>query len=148
MVRFVEGASVPTVVVAVDRTIFVAHPNVAKDLCVRGISSGNFWLSMKEALRLKEIDGADDVGRDCRGFVKRFADCVDLDGERDGNLHLPQLAGERGGLSSAPALAIDDDCGAVLLKGRDGAVMVGVEEALDVVQGFSSLMISEDFGVD
>jgi hypothetical protein len=73
---------------------------------------------------------------------------VDLDGERNGNTHLPQLAGERDGLGRSPAVAVEDDGGALFLDGGDDAIVVGIEEAHDPIESLLSMVVAEDLRVD
>jgi hypothetical protein len=80
--------------------------------------------------------------------VTRFGNRVDLDGECYRNTHLAQLAGEFDRLCSAPAVPVDDNGSLHLFKRREGAIVVGIEEANDLMESFLSMVIPEHFRVD
>ena len=146
--RFVEGSGVPAVVVAVDGAVFVGHADVAEDFGVSGVGGDDLRLAVQGALGLIEVDRGGDVGGDGGGFMEGFADGVYLDSEGDGNAHFAEVAGEGDGFGGAPTVAVDDDGGLLFFEGGEDAVVVGVEEAEDVVESFLPVVIAEDFGVD
>ena len=146
----VEGAGVPTVVVTIDGTVFVGHENVAEDLCACGIGGDNLRLSVEKTiwLMLIEVDRGGDVGGDGGGRVTGFANRVDLDGERHRNTHLTQLICEFDCFGGAPAVSVDDDGRLLFFEGREDAIVVGIEEAQDVLEGLLPMVIAENVGVD
>src|SRR5579862_5803166 len=80
-------------------------------------------------------------------LVAGFADGVDLDGEGDGNATAVQFAGEFGGLGGPRTAAVDDDGGRLFCERGEDAVVVGVEEADELMEGFSAVVIAKDFNV-
>src|SRR5271168_4359707 len=146
--RFVQGPRIPTVVVAIYGTVFIGHPKVPDDLCPCGIDGDNFGGSMQRTFCLIEIDRACYVRGELGGLVTRFSNSVYLDGERDGNAHLPQLTGECNCLRSTPTVPVDDNCRSLFLEGREDAVVVGIEEAHDLTEGLSTMVIPEHFRMD
>src|SRR5260370_14598571 len=142
--RFVEGPRVPTVVVAIDWTVFICHPNVPEDLCPCRINRDNLRRPMKRTFCLIEVDCACYVRGDSRGLVTRFRNRVYLDGERHGNAHLVQLMGECDCLRSTPTVPVDNDCGSLFLEGVRKANVVGIEEAHNPVKHLSPMMVAID----
>lgn len=81
-------------------------------------------------------------------LVAGFGDGVDLDGEGDWNAAAVQLASEFGGFGCSPTVAVEDDGSLLFFEGGEDAVVVGVEEAYELMEGFSTVMIAEDFGMN
>ncbi|MGC1361349.1 MAG: hypothetical protein WA419_22800 [Silvibacterium sp.] len=80
--------------------------------------------------------------------MTRFSNTVYLDGERHWDTHLPQLTGECDCLRSTPTVPVDDNCCSLFLDGREDAVVIGIEEAHDLMEGPSPMVISEYFSMD
>jgi hypothetical protein len=59
-----------------------------------------------------------------------------------------QLVSELDCFGGTPAVAIDDDRSLLFLGGREDAIVVGIEEAYDLSEGLSSVMIAVDFRMD
>src|SRR5664279_3968410 len=103
---------------------------------------------MNRAFRLIEIHRSHDIWRDAGVLVPRFRKSVYLDCERHRNGHLFQLMGEFDCFCRTPAVPIDDDHSLLFLEGREDAVVVGIEEEDNLVQRFSTMVISEYFRMD
>jgi hypothetical protein len=80
--------------------------------------------------------------------VTRLADRVYLDGEGYRNFDLAQLAGEFDCLGGTPTVAVDDDGSLLSLDGREDAIVVGLDETQDVMDGLSPMVVSEYFYMD
>jgi hypothetical protein len=114
----------------------------------RGIFRADFGAAVEQAVGFVEVDGFGDVGGDELVVFLRLLDAVDLDGEEHGDIFGLQLAGQGDGFRGAPAHAVKDDAGVLFFFGREGAVVVGVQEfADDIVSGFAAAVL-EDFDVD
>ena len=118
------------------------------NLCPCRVHCDDFRGSMKRAFCLVEVDGAGYVRGDCGFLVTRFGDRVYLDGERYRNINLPQLTCECDCLRSTPTVPVDDDGRLFFLDGREDAIVVGIEEAHDLMKGLSAMVIAEHFYMD
>src|SRR5260370_3576249 len=103
---------------------------------------------MKRTFCLIEVDRVCYVRGDRGGLVTRFSNSVYLDGERHRNAHLVQLAGECDCLRSTPTVPVDNDCGSLFLERRQNAIVVGIEEADNLMKGLSPMMVPIHFCVD
>src|SRR6266478_3407428 len=103
---------------------------------------------MKRACRLIEIDCACHVRGDRRGPVTRFGNRVYLDGERHRNIHLPQLAGECDCLRSTPTMPVDDNGRSLFLGRGEDAIVIGIEQAHNLMESLSPMVIPEYLRMD
>ena len=126
----------------------IVEADVAEDFCAGRIGGANFRAAVEVAVRLVKIGGLFDVGGDERIVFADFGDAVDLNGEEHRDAVGLQLAGESDRFGAAPAVAVDDDAGALFFFGREFAVVVGVEKTQNFLVGLFAAMVFKNFHVN
>jgi len=66
---------------ALDGMFFVIDEVVAQDFCLGGVSGGDLWAAVDEAMRLIKIDGLGDVVGNDGILLPEFGHAIHLDGE-------------------------------------------------------------------
>ena len=130
--------------------VLVVELMVAEDFCGGGIGGLDGGVAVEETVGLVEVDGLGYVGGDagvCADASElRYA--VDEYGEKDGDAGVFELPGHGDGLGGSPTVAVEDDAGVLLFGEAEDAVVVDVEQALDLAEGLWAVGVLEDFGVD
>lgn len=147
-VRVHEGTRIPTVTCAGDGIAGVIRLIVSQDAGAAGIDGLNGFSSVKDAVRLVEVYGFADVGRDAPVVFAGFFDAVDLNGEQDGDAETVEFAREVDSFGCSPTVAEKDDAGCAFFAFAQLAVVAGIERCKDGAKGLMRVMVGEGDGID
>src|SRR5579862_228636 len=144
----VEGASIPTVIPTVYRTILIGHQDIPKDCRLFRICCDDFRKSVKRTSSLIEIDGACHVRWDDGPLAARFRNRIYLDCECHRNSYLPECVGECDYLRSTPAVPVDNDRRFPFFGGSKNPITVRVDHPGHHMKSLSSMVVPKHYNFD
>ena len=104
-----ERPIVPRVFGAINRVFLVIEAKISQDLRLRRVLSANSGPAVNHAVRLIEIHGARNVGRDLAIIHAKPPDAVHLNGKENGNPPLVEFARKLNHGRATPAMAIKNN---------------------------------------
>jgi hypothetical protein len=83
-----EDTIIPGILIAFDRIAFIAESKISNNSRVCRIGSTNFGLAVEKSIRLIEIDGLGDVGRDNCVALANLGNTIHLDSQSNRDVFL------------------------------------------------------------
>ena len=143
-VRSGEEQVVPGIPAAVHRNSLISQAEIAKNLGAAGIGGGDLGAAVDKSVGLVEVHSLANVGGDHRVVLAGLGDTVHLRGEQHGNAVALETASQQDNGGRSPAVAEQENTGALFLSCGKSAVVIGVQTLADKFVSLGMTAIAKD----
>jgi hypothetical protein len=144
-----EEAVCPGGLGACDWCFLVIHAVIPEDFGFCRIGGGDLLPAVHDALGLIKVYGFGDVIWNDGIVLPQFGDAIHLHCEQNRHAFAAQVPGQCNNCRRSPTVAEEDDAGPSSFFRRQNAIVIGVEQSNDAIEGLSSMAIfkNADIGV-